>query len=128
MDTNELKKMLKNSTAVLILDNGEPSFVIVSYDSYKNLLSGDEREKEVKINNLNSAAPHLKNGRLAETLLKQIPSMKGADNSSVNNSQSFQHHISQKESELLEKINKEILSLKNEIDKEERGAEVAGVD
>ena len=103
MDTNELKKLLKGSTAVLILDNGEPSFVVLGYDSYQKLLT--DQEKEIKINH-----------RLPENETEQegdSPALKR-----------FQHRISEKESELLEKINKEILALKNEIDKEEKGTTV----
>src|SRR3990167_1498183 len=55
MDTQELKKLLKGSTAVLILENGEPSFVILGYDAYKGLVS--EQEKEVKINRLATELP-----------------------------------------------------------------------
>lgn len=110
MNTDELKKLLKGSTAVLVLDNGEPSFVILGYDSYKNLLSGED--KEVKIN-------HAGNG-LSEHSKEQEPSGLTVDTR-------FQNKISEKETELLEKINKEILALKNEIEKEERGAGV-GVD
>ena len=115
MDTNELKKMLKNSTAVLILDNGEPSFVILGYDSYKNLLNDEEQEKEIKVNHLAQAETVATGSAKINTTV---------DNKSQLTSDRFQHRISEKETELLEKINKEILSLKNEIDKEEKGARV----
>ena len=49
MDINELKTMLKSSTAVLVIDNGEPRFVIMDYGSYKEM-SKCESEREVKIN------------------------------------------------------------------------------
>ena len=39
----------------------------------------------------------------------------------------FQHKIGEKEAELLEKINKEILALKNEIEKEEKTVDIATV-
>lgn len=106
MDTNELKKLLKGSMAVLILENGEPSFVILGYDAYKELLSG--QEKEVKINH-----------RPRQEI--DSPEDTGDD-------QKFQHRIGEKESELLDKINKQILALKDEITKEEKSAEVAMVD
>lgn len=103
LQTDELKKLLKGSTAVLILDNGEPSFVVLGYESYKSLLS--DRETEVKINRPSNGRPDLSQNR----------GLSGLDDNK------FQHHISEKEAELLEKINKEILSLKNEIEKEEKG-------
>jgi|SRR3989344_4388726 len=102
MDTNELKKLLKGSTAVLILEDGEPSFVILGYDAYKGLLS--DQEKEVKINH----RAHQEAGSPDDT---------GDD-------QRFQHRIGEKEAEMLEKINKQILALKGDIEKEEKSAAV----
>lgn len=86
MDIGELKKMLKNSTAVLIMDNGEPSFVVVNYDSYRELASKGEREIKV----------HASNGSTAPK--PQPP----------------------QELELLERINKDILALKAQIEDEEK--------
>ena len=79
MQINELKKMLKKSTAVLILENGEPSIVVVDYKTYKELL-GDEGD----------VAPA---GPVHQTA----------------------------EVELLERINKDILALKEQIEEEEKG-------
>lgn len=112
MDTNELKKLLKGSTAVLILENGEPTLVILGYDSYKNLLS-DRPGAEVDI-----PLRHVPNDN-------NVPA---AQRESNLGSGAFQHRIGEKESELLEKINKQILALKDEIEKEEKTPEVAVVD
>lgn len=103
MDINELKKLVKHSTAVLVLDDGEPSFAILNYDSYKDLIlgNGKEEEKEIKINH--AAAP----------------GANGLSNSRPSNNDN--------EIEILERINKDILALKNEIEKEEKTL-VAGVD
>ncbi|MBI4158390.1 MAG: hypothetical protein HY505_02115 [Candidatus Yanofskybacteria bacterium] len=111
MNTNELKKLLKGSTAVLILEDGEPSFVILGYDAYKDLLS--DQEKEIKINH-----PVEAKSRPADNE-RQISN--GAENK-------FQHRIGEKEAEMLEKINKQILALKNDIEKEEKSAETGAVD
>lgn len=78
MQIGELKKMLKKSTAVLILENGEPSIVVVDYKTYKELL-GEEGE----------VAP--------STETRQSGEM-----------------------ELLERINKDILALKEQIEEEEK--------
>ena len=107
MDTNELKKLLKGSTAVLILEDGEPSFVILGYDAYRGLLS--DQEKEVKINH-----PVEVKSRPTENE-RQISN--GVENK-------FQHRIGEKEAEMLEKINKQILALKGDIEKEEKSAAV----
>ena len=127
MDTQELKKLLKGSTAVLILDNGEPSFVILGYDSYKNLLS--DQEKEVKINHSANHKETDGNGehlRYLPTSEVGVPTPAPLQSDLLASSRSarFQNRLNEKEAELLEKINKEILALKNEVDKEEKGAEV----
>ncbi len=86
MDIGELKKMLKKSTAVLILDNGEPSIVVVDYNTYKELL-GDEQVS--------------------------------ASHSSPSGSSDLSAPAG--ELELLERINKDILALKEQIEEEEKG-------
>ncbi|HZZ99429.1 MAG TPA: hypothetical protein VFK07_01835 [Candidatus Paceibacterota bacterium] len=91
MDINELKKMLKSSTAVLILDNGEPSFVVVGYEAYKSLLGNQQA---------NGLAP-----------APRIPDL------TPSNGQS--RSIPSEEVELLERINKDILALKAQIEEEE---------
>ena len=99
MNIDELKKLVKNSTAVLVLDNGEPSFVILKYDTYKDLVL-QEPIKEVKISHaVNNHAINPANG-----LSKDVPN--------------------EVESEVLERINKDILALKEEIEKEEKVASI----
>jgi hypothetical protein len=133
MNTNELKKLLKGSTAVLVLDNGEPSYVIVGYDSYKKMLNNNEQEeKEVKINRsfaeLSDAkvrAPlnPISFGMAAQS--RPFEKERGQRDSVQlleRDDGQFQHRVGEKESEFLEKINKQILSLKDEIEKEEKGA------
>jgi hypothetical protein len=96
MDISELKKLVKSSTAVLVLDNGEPSFVILNYNMYKDLVL-QEPVKEVKI----SHAPKENTSHTGNGLIKDEtkPDM---------------------EVEVLERINKDILALKEEIEKEEK--------
>ena len=103
MNIDELKKLVKKSTAVLVLDNGEPSFVILNYDTYKDLVIG-EPVKEVKISHLgkDNSAPTA-NG------------LRGNGHESVQNDT---------EPEILERINKDILALKEEIEKEEKMAPI----
>ena len=100
MDINELKKLVKNSTAVLVLDNGETSLGILNYDTYKDLVF-QEPVREVKISK-NHSAPTA-NG-LNENQAKPALSQDGLN----------------AEPEVLEKINKDILALKEEIEKEEK--------
>ncbi len=98
MNIDELKKLVKHSTAVLVLDNGEPSFVILNYDMYKDLVLGSkEKEKEIKIN-------HAPANGLAHFENTVPPKPAPPEN----------------ELEILERINKDILALKNEIEKEEK--------
>jgi thiamine kinase-like enzyme len=97
MEINELKKMLKSSNAVLVIDNGEPSFVIMDYSSYKELAKC-EVEKEVKVKSGESSGSTFVNRRI----------------------QNSQTSKPESELELLEKINKDILALKDEIEKEQK--------
>ncbi len=97
MNIDELKKLVKHSTAVLVLDNGEPSFAILSYETYKDLVLGG-KEKEIKINHaVTNGIDHNED---------RVPPIKPA--------------LPDNELDILERINKDILALKSEIEKEER--------
>ena len=138
MNTDELKKLLKNSTTVLILENGEPSLVILGYDTYKDLISGHSgAEFEVPLRRDSKGAPaqeKVSDGKWADG------SRQGRDNAGIPNhtskagatgtgqAEAFQNRIIEKESEFLEKINKQILALKDEIENEEKSADVSSVD
>lgn len=89
MDIRELKTLLKNSTSVLILDNGEPAFVLVDYQVYRSIAAQDERNSAVPISS--SASQNTSN-------------------------------LSAQELEAIERLNKEILALRNQIEMEERAA------
>ncbi len=89
---------MKHSTAVLVLDNGEPSFAILSYDMYKDLVLGS-KEKEIKINHASTVANGTSHNDIEPSVKPVLP-----DN----------------ELEILERINKDILALKSEIEKEEK--------
>ena len=102
MEVNELKKLINNSTAVLVLDNGEPSFVILGYKMYKDLVSDHGAEKEITINHPtdvynNGSVPNVSN-------------------------------VHEREAEILERLNKEILALKNQIEMEEKGLSSPRID
>ncbi len=103
MNIEELKKIVKKSTAVMVLDNGEPSFVILGYDSYRDLVF-QEPVKEVKISH-------------SEKFPGSVPA-------STSNGLSHNEPKTDLESEVLEKINKDILALKEEIEKEEKMASI----
>ena len=103
MNIEELKKLVKNSTAVLVLDNGEPSFVILNYDTYKDLVLA-EPVKEIKISHFAKDNP-----------------VSVANGISKNGHESVQNDT---EPEILERINKDILALKEEIEKEEKMASI----
>ncbi|MDP2648164.1 MAG: hypothetical protein Q8P35_02915 [Candidatus Yanofskybacteria bacterium] len=91
MDIQELKQLLKGSTSVLILDDGQPAFVIVDYKIYRNLVSEKEGDASVSRPGLNF-------------------------NSRPNPAPA----LSAQELEVIERLNKEILALKNQIESEER--------
>jgi len=94
MQINELKKMLKKSTAVLIFENGEPSIVVVDYKNYKELLDIEDGQDTNKTPS--QASPN------ADQQPQDVPAGK-------------------QEMELLERINKDILALKEQIEEEEKG-------
>jgi len=93
MDINELKKLIKHSTAVVVLENSEPSFVIMNYQAYKNMAL-EETQKEVRI------PTHTNNGYTNGFPVRPNPK--------------------EGELEILDRINKEILALKDEIENEEK--------
>lgn len=99
MQIDELKKLIKDSTSVLVLDNGEPSFVMMGYSAYKNMTANLNTEKEVAINHESTSQASL-NGRRPVQLTGSFHD---------------------KETEILERLNKEILALKAQIEMEERG-------
>ncbi len=99
MDISEIKKLIKTSTAVLVMENGEPSFVVLGYNAYKDMVADKIEEKPVKIHQ--SA-----NGSVAGT---------------------NQNYL-ERETEILERLNKEILALKSQIEMEEKGLSRFGVD
>ena len=116
MDINELKKLIKNSTSVLVLDNGEPSFVVLDYKTYKDIAAERGEEKEIKINPVRSLARA--QGTSPEDLGEATSNgiTQPVERSSFNG-----YNIHEKESEILERLNKEILALKNQIEMEEKG-------
>lgn len=93
MNIQELKKLIKSSTAVLVLEEGEPSFVIIDYKSYKDLTNN-------KSDNSQEILPKAK-------------------------IQNTTQNVENRETELLDKLNKEILAIKNQIEEEERRQKVS---
>jgi hypothetical protein len=91
MDIKEIKKIIKGSTSVLVLDDGEPSFVVLDYKAYKDLISDKVDDKDDKV--------------------KPDPS------SSRGN-----------EREVLDRLNKDILALKDQIEAEEKAINQQVVD
>lgn len=98
MNVNELKKLLKGSGSVLLMENGEPSMVVMSYRSFREMCSSRTEEREVRINHAGSQYAYF--GRERET-------------------------------EVLDRLNKEIMALKNQIEAEERSVfnpHIGGID
>ena len=125
MQIDELKKLIKNSTAVLVLDNGQPSFVVVDYKMYKDLVSDRVGEKEVKIIKEHHAN-HSFNGNPRTERVEQQPSV--AEQSPHGRSSYDGYTLHERDMEILERLNKEILALRNQIESEERGLGNASID
>jgi len=114
MNIEELKKLVKGSTAVLVLDNGEPSFVILNYNMYKDLVL-QEPAKEIKINHLGKDNPASNANGLSGDKVKSILSQDEDSQEAVPGDIA---------PEIIERINKDILALKEEIEKEEKMASI----
>ena len=80
-----------------MLDNGEPAFAILGYEMYKDLVLGS-KEKEIKINH--AVTNGISHNELPTPPTKPV--------------------LPDNELEILERINKDILALKSEIEKEEK--------
>jgi len=139
MDTQELKKLLKGSTAVLILEDGEPSFVILGYDAYKGLLGdrpapevdiplrrGDDGNKDDRGTENGSTRGQYRHGDTGnwDKETKNVSTRRQYRHGDGQ----FQHRVGEKEAEMLEKINKQILALKDEVEKEEKSAGNVDID
>ena len=92
MDIRELKQLLKNSVSLLILENGEPAFVVVDYKVYRDLMARHDQDVAA-VQNIDQTA--------ARPTLSEQP-------------------VDPKEVEVLERLNKEILALKSQIELEEK--------
>jgi len=100
MDLTELKKLIGKSTAVIVMENGEPSYVVLNYKNYKDLIFSGE---EIAIKNNSGTKSNINE---IEAGNGEIPSSGQASN--------------ENELGILERINKDILALKSEIEKEEK--------
>jgi hypothetical protein len=74
MNVNELKQIIKNATTVLVLDNGEPAFVIVDYKTYKDLISKPKSFSEQVFRS--SVIPDSRESEIMDRLNKEIQSIK----------------------------------------------------
>ena len=92
MDIRELKDLLKHSSSVVVLDNGEPAYVLLGYDVYRTLTTKADQNSRVQE---------------AQPSLPVQPASESAG-------------LSPQELEAIERLNKEILALKNQIEMEER--------
>ena len=119
MNIDELKKLIKNSVSVLVLDNGEPSFVVLDYKTYKNLAMDKEGEKEVKINPVRSSFAEVSK---EETRVFGARETSNGINYPLSNGQYSREREREHETEILDRLNKEILALKAQIEMEEKGS------
>ena len=102
MDIRELKALLKNSTSVLILDDGEPAYVVLDYQVYRNLIQSKDQEKEIRVKTpSNHDAPNFITGEVQEFPPSRAP-------------------LSAQETEALERLNREIQTLKEQIEQDEK--------
>ncbi len=107
MKVDELREIINKSTSVLVMDNGSPSFVVMGYEQYKDLV---------------------KNGEEKEVLIKQ--KLPASDNkvesvaANLSQRKEYRSDANEGELEILERINKDIQILREEIEKEEKSMNV----
>ena len=111
LNIDELKQLIKNSTSVVVMENGEPSFVVLEYGVYKELVLGGTSEKEIRVRN-------------TVTEKKEDPFFYNGSHDPIHQSV----HNRDREAEILERLNKDILALKAQIESEERGLSSRSVD
>ena len=132
MDIRELKDLLKNSTSVLILDDGEPSYVILDYQVYRNLIQarepasselqpgldssrrGGRGEQEILVKN------HTQNSQLQHSDEVEAPKPTQGVGSPTEASVAKAPGLSAQEVEALERLNREIQALKDQIEQDEK--------
>ena len=122
MDIRELKDLLKNSTSVLILDDGEPSYVILDYQVYRNLVQAREPaspelqrgEQEIVVKN------HTQNSQLQHSDEIEAPKPTQGIGSPTEASVAKASGLSAQEVEALERLNREIQALKDQIEQDEK--------
>ncbi len=94
MDIRELKQLLQRSPSVLIVEDGEPSLVVVDYETYRSMTDvAPNPERRPAPAPVQSAPPAREPG---------------------------QPSLSTQEAEMIDRLNKEILALKEQIEAEER--------
>lgn len=113
MQIEELKQLIKSSSSVVIMESGEPAFVVMDYDSYRSLISDRMSEKEIKVRNIVTGRNKEFSAHSGNGTQNQISQPGGGNN---------------REAEIIERLNKDILALKAQIEMEEKGLSSHGID
>ena len=100
----DLEKLVKQFGSVVVLENDKPSFVVLSFEKYQELAPS---QKDNEDSNEQEAQ---------EILVKHLPVQSNGHDVAKFVMQNFmQENKPESESEAVEKLNKEILVLKEEI-------------
>lgn len=110
MDINELKQIIKNQTNVLVMENGKPEFVVMDYDYFKKITTKDAEPKLVQPQ---SPAP-------------QHRDLRSVQPAAFN--PAHDQRTPSRDQEILERLNNEILALKNQMEQEEQKGKEANID
>jgi hypothetical protein len=110
MDINELKQIIKNQTNVLVMENGKPEFVVMDYEYFRKITGKDSEPKLVQPQS--PVSPH-----------RDLRSVQPTAFNPAGESRTLS-----KDQEILERLNNEILALKNQIEQEEQKGKEVNID
>ena len=120
MTTEELRQLAEQFGSVVILKNDKPSFVFLTFDKYKDLLK--DEEKEVAVNHFSSqgsALEHIvdpEHVRRTQDLQHTRTGISFDSSNGLNLSKNEHVKVAlAPEREIVEKLNREVMALKDEI-------------
>jgi len=99
MFSEEIKKLIDKIGGLIVVENNQPKFIFLSYEKFKEFVNFTKN---------------------TDIIHKNVDNVDKLDKIGVNYSESVNHSEEQSEEHLIEKLNKQILALKEEIEAKEK--------